>query len=244
MIFISNSAFTNWGANFREKDISVKPSDYYKIESVEKKIESVTGANLKGRNLNKADMYEAFLAKADLRNAFIKNANLASIKLQRANLEGANFSDSEFLHYSGKGGRLMAWDEDTILSGDGANLENADLTGANLQKAKLLNTNLTGANLTSANLQEADLREANLSMAQFQQANLIKANLERAFNIDPMPLCTAQSLYQAKLDSEIEDALKKFCPKKLERPKSFPTWLPVYKNTGPPPWIDRSYLPK
>ena len=32
LIFVSISGFQFWGANFREKDVSIKPSDYYKIE--------------------------------------------------------------------------------------------------------------------------------------------------------------------------------------------------------------------
>jgi len=184
------------------------------------------------------------LSTAKLQWAELSRANLYNAKLMYTNLEGANFSDSEFLSYSGEGGLMMTWDEDTYMSGDGANLEYAELTGANLQKAKLLNVNLTRANLTAANLQEANLKEANLSMANLHRAVLIKANLKRVSNILSSSLCETQSLYQAELDQEILVTIKKICPKLLEKPKSFPKWMPIYKNTGPPPWIDKSQIPQ
>jgi len=159
LIFSSFVGFSIWGADFREKDISIKPSDYYKIETVEKQIESVKGADLKGRNLNNADMYDAFLVKTDLRGASLKSADLKGVNLQKANLEGADLRKANL---------------------QGANLQEANLQGANLQKALLYKANLQEANLESANLQEAILQEANLQEANLESANLQKANLHGA----------------------------------------------------------------
>ena len=70
------------------------------------------------------------------------------------------------------------------------NLNNANLSGANLERTDLghrmeygwddsymVITNLAGANLTGANLTRADLTGANLSEAKLSRANLNEANL-------------------------------------------------------------------
>ena len=54
----------------------------------------------------------------------------------------------------------------------GANLSEANLSGANLRGANLSEANLSGANLSGANLREANLSEANLSGANLSEANL------------------------------------------------------------------------
>ena len=85
-------------ANFREKDVSIKSSDFYKIETREKQIESVKGANLKGRSLEYADMFNAFLMNADLRGANLRGANLRKANLQGADLRGTNLSECDDLN--------------------------------------------------------------------------------------------------------------------------------------------------
>lgn len=67
----------------------------------------------------------------------------------------------------------------------GANLASADLSEANLKKSILKGTKLNRANLTKANLEnailyQADLRNAKLTNANLKNANLIKANLRNA----------------------------------------------------------------
>ena len=99
----------------------------------------------------------------------------------------------------------MTWDGDKILSGEGANL------------------------------QKADLRQAILLGANFMQTILIGANLEGSLYLGPDQLCMAQSLYQLKLDPDIKNRINEYCPQLLEKPKSFSKWLPVQKDTGPPP---------
>jgi hypothetical protein len=79
----------------------------------------------------------------------------------------------------------------------GANLCEADLSGADLRGANLCEADLSGADLREANLREANLsraklRWANLSVVDLRWANLSKANLVGA------NLCGA-SLYGASL---------------------------------------------
>jgi uncharacterized protein YjbI with pentapeptide repeats len=62
----------------------------------------------------------------------------------------------------------------------GANVEDADVDGALLLKADLSGTDFSGASLDKANLYDADLSQANLSQARLLQADLSHANLSGA----------------------------------------------------------------
>ena len=62
----------------------------------------------------------------------------------------------------------------------GADLSDANLTGANLYGADLSCANLSCANLSGADLSDANLTEANLSGADLSDANLTEANLRGA----------------------------------------------------------------
>jgi hypothetical protein len=93
---------------------------------------------------------------------------------------------------AGKGGRVMAWDGDKILSREGANLQQADLRQAIL-----------------------------LGAANFMRTILIGANLEGSLYLGPDQLCMAQSLYQLKLDPDIKNRVNEYCPQLPEKPKSF-----------------------
>jgi uncharacterized protein YjbI with pentapeptide repeats len=61
-----------------------------------------------------------------------------------------------------------------------ANLKQANLRGANLMGTYLSWANLAGANLQGADIRGANLQGANLEKANLQQANLKKANLQGA----------------------------------------------------------------
>ena len=60
----------------------------------------------------------------------------------------------------------------------GANLTDADLSGANLIGANLTDANLRSANLIGANLRSADLNYANLTDANLRSANLIGQDIK------------------------------------------------------------------
>ena len=122
-------------ANFREKDVSIKPIDYYKIEDDDKRFNSVKSAILKNKNLTFADMSAAFLVKADLRYANLQNAYLRFAKLQKAYLGFAKLQKA-YLRYE--------------------SLQKADLGGAKLRGAILNLTDLNGCNnLTQKQLDSA-----------------------------------------------------------------------------------------
>jgi len=70
--------------------------------------------------------------------------------------------------------------KDCLEKNQGANLQEANLRGANLQEANLWRADLQGANLRGADLWRANLRGANLRRANLQEANLQGADLWRA----------------------------------------------------------------
>jgi hypothetical protein len=82
------------------------------------------GANLQGAQLSVAKLQKAMLTEANLQGAFLIRANLQGAFLRKANLQGAVLYE--------------------------ANLQKADLPGANLQNAILRKANLQGADLQNA----------------------------------------------------------------------------------------------
>lgn len=128
----------------------------------------LSGANLTGVNMIGADLGRANLSGADLTGAYLTRANLRMANLSEANLERVDLS----------GGDLrMANLRMTNLSE--AILTEADITGAYLSFANLRMASLRGANLSEANLKMTYLGGANLTQANLRMANLSGANLEQ-----------------------------------------------------------------
>ncbi len=82
----------------------------------------------------------------------------------------------------------------------GADLISADLSGANLSGADLISADLSGANLSGANLKVANLGATNLSSANLSGANLSSANLSSA-NLSSANLSIDPDLTNALLDA-------------------------------------------
>ena len=105
-------------------------------------------------NLEDAKMNHANLTGADLRDARLLRASMVKVHLEYSNCKGAFFNK--------------------------AVLEEATLTGADLQNCEMKQVNLYEATLKEANLSGTDLRGANLTNANLIGANLMNANLEGA----------------------------------------------------------------
>ena len=99
-------------------------------------------------NFEKADLSGAFLRGANLENANFESANLENVILADANLEGANLRHANLEVANLIGANLR----DAMLSG--ANLRHANLGDANLRDAVLVDANLEGADLTGVNLKD------------------------------------------------------------------------------------------
>ena len=241
-------------ADFRGMYVSEKPLNYYEI-SKDERLESVKGATLGNANLAHANLYGAFLINADLRHANLYSAELSyanlqnsdlsysnltktfqyETKLQHANLLGADLQFSTLTDANMEGANLSEANlRNASLSGNGANLKNADLTfsvleEANLSYAKLNYANLKYANLKyailkNANLHQTDCSHTNLYKADFDGANLAGANFYHSFlimskNLTIEQLSKVKTLYKANLDPDLMKQVKDCCPHLLEKPK-------------------------
>lgn len=136
----------------------------------------------------------------------LSGASLQYIDLNKANLFKANFQEADLL-------------EATLME---ANLEEANLENAFLQEAKFQGANLKGAifkraELPKANLRGADLKDANLLKSHLYDADLRKADLRRV-RVNIENLLEVKTLYEAKLDKEILETIRKEKPELLEPP--------------------------
>ena len=113
-----------------------------------------------------AAIKQAVTAGANLRGADLQDANLAGAKrvgatFWDADLRGANFEGADL-----RGADL--WGADLR----GASFEGADLRGAKLRGAELEDTIFEGAKLRGKNLESVNLRDANLQGANFGDAEV------------------------------------------------------------------------
>ncbi|NER46354.1 MAG: hypothetical protein F6J92_06600 [Symploca sp. SIO1A3] len=121
----------------------------------------------------------------------LDNLDLSGINFRSANLLGASLRSTRF-YGAGEDKRFGTFD-DLIADLSGAELQEADLTGAVLNNTMLNRTNLIRATLNQANLSDSSLLRANLSSAKLIGADLRQATLENAS-------LTGADLSEAKLD--------------------------------------------
>jgi hypothetical protein len=128
------------------------------------------------------------------------------------NLEGANLNSAILKRVDFRHAFLQkAWMPSAILEG-------ANLQAANLERATLERADLREADLRRADLREADLREAELEGANLIDAKLQGANLRGARNLTFEQLSRVKTLYEAELDSNLMEQLKRDHPRLLEEP--------------------------
>ena len=101
----------------------------------------------------------------------------------------------------------------------GANLSGADLRSDFLPRANLIAANLSDADLRGACLEDADLCGANLYRADLMAANLSGANLSEVLGLNIEQLSTVETLYEAELDPELMEQVRKKYPHLLEEPE-------------------------
>jgi uncharacterized protein YjbI with pentapeptide repeats len=149
--------------------------------------------------LNGLDLQKTSLRKANLEKATLIGVNFNESSLYEANIRNSNLTKATLINT-------------TLINADvqNSNLERANLNGAWLMGAKLLNVNLKAADLSYARLSAeinketvADLEKANLKGTIFKGAIL-----ERAKNLTFDQLSKAKTLYNAKLDPELEGELR------------------------------------
>ena len=156
-----------------EEDMSVRGSSWAESQA---EYRDVKGANLDEANMQYAFAEAAFLVNGKLRGAHLataqfkkanfSNADLNGVDLTDANLEGAILNKANL-----RNGRLQRADLSNALL-ISANLSNSDLTGTKFAHANLSDANLSSSNLTRAQLYGADLTRANFAFAQLKGADL------------------------------------------------------------------------
>lgn len=109
--------------------------------------------------------------RPDLRGANLNCAQLQGVNFRGVNLRGADLNWADLRGSNLRGANLSY----TNLSW--ATLRKADFSCANLTGANLRGANLSSADLCSGDLRSCDLREVNLWCAQLSGANLEKADL-------------------------------------------------------------------
>ena len=122
-------------------------------------------------------------------------ADLGSVDLSGADLSRANLTDADLI---------------------GADLREADLYGADLYGANLYGADLREANLSGADLSDANLSRANLTDADLSHADLREANLQGVAGLRPEDISVVVTLYKAKLDPRLMEAVKNKYPHLLE----------------------------
>jgi hypothetical protein len=131
--------------------------------------------------------------------------------------------------------------DDADLSG--ANLENNELGGFNLRYADLPRANLHDATLSVANLTFADLSNADLTGAELRDTSLVFANLDRAdlknadlrhADLRGAYLKTAKNLTQEQVDQASEGNAATSLPDGIETPSRWISTNPPYDEKTDP----------
>ncbi|MCZ6702295.1 MAG: pentapeptide repeat-containing protein [Ignavibacteria bacterium] len=87
---------------------------------------------------------------------------------------------------------------------------------ANLAGANLVGANFTGSILKRADLKKSNLKKANFFIANLEGARLDSAQLQGAKHLTIEQLSKVKTLYDAKLDSILLEAIKRDYPHLLE----------------------------
>jgi uncharacterized protein YjbI with pentapeptide repeats len=124
-------------------------------------------------DLGQASLDEAVLVAADLTGASLGGVTAPAIVMTEANLtklkaEGADFRHGRFERVQGSG---SIW--------DGARLESADFTSAQLARASFGGAALAEARLIGVEMPQASFEGATLTRARLRQSNLFRGSLER-----------------------------------------------------------------
>jgi uncharacterized protein YjbI with pentapeptide repeats len=164
---------------------------------------NLIGSSLEGANFDDTDCTGARLRFANLRKTVHKKGHFVMADLEEANLEEAIL-------------------EGAILEGTNlkkAHLERANLTGAFLNNwTKLEEAHLEEANFTGAYLDGVDFTKAHLKGTNLTGAYLTEANLKGAKDLTIYQLSKVKTLYNAKLNLELEKLLREKYPNLFDEP--------------------------
>lgn len=133
--------------------------------------------------------------KIDLSRTFLVKANLIAANLSGADLSGATLSGGADLSEANLSGATLI-----VADLSRSCLIAADLTRTNFSGADLTRATLSGADLTLANLSGADLIETDLTLADLSKANLVGANFRGAKGLNSGQVKAAKNWEDAYYD--------------------------------------------
>jgi uncharacterized protein YjbI with pentapeptide repeats len=145
----------------------------------EKALASLEGLVLRDRSLRFAALDESALLAADLRGSDLTKASLNKAALLKITASGVELAGADLIEANLDSAQLQGADLSSAHL-QGSNLVNANLNGANLSSVLLIGANLAKAQLQNADLGSATLDDANLSMADLGGAQLSEAQLRYA----------------------------------------------------------------
>jgi uncharacterized protein YjbI with pentapeptide repeats len=164
----------------------------------------LSGANLRGADLRKANLHQATLRGADLTGANLRDADFTQADLLGAILTDTERSQTRFDYAIGLSPEdAQQVQEDWSLGGIPCEftLERTDIQRRRLQARRdrlqttrtcsycdLVGADLSGLDLSHGNLKGADLRAANLRGTDLREANVSGVNL------DPLPMLGVDDL--------------------------------------------------
>ncbi len=171
--------------------------------------------NIKRLNRNgitRINLTNCYLEDINLMGATLQKALLTEAVLSEANVEKASFQQADLM--SAEFVKANCWHTDFRQ----ASLRHANLHGASCVRSDFRASDLRMARLNLADMRDAKFQGADLDSATFFETDLGRANLYGVKNLTAEQLSTARSLYEAKLDSELMEQVKKKRPELFEKP--------------------------
>jgi uncharacterized protein YjbI with pentapeptide repeats/uncharacterized RDD family membrane protein YckC len=142
------------------------------------KILNVHSSQIKGVDLSRTQLGQMSAEETSSFKLVLDNVDLSGVKFKSANLNQGSFKGSRFRSV-GEDGRWDTYD-DVIADLSQVQMQQANLTDANLSRTVMNRSDLSRAILNRANLANTRLIDANLSSTQLVGADLTGAALENA----------------------------------------------------------------
>lgn len=137
------TAWNKWRSEYPEKEIDLYNSDLGKL-------------NLRGADLNNANLCAVNLSESDLHRANLHGADLTGASIIRSDLSEADLGEANLL------GTILVGSDLHGVRLNNASLHKADLNNANLRAADLSQCDLTYAILAGANLEGAIITDCSI----------------------------------------------------------------------------------
>lgn len=190
-------------ANLKSAFLQNSRMEYAVLEDADLSFANLSQVNFRSADLRGANLFHAYLLGASLRKANFQKAYLRGADLRYVRFFQANFQEADLSLVDTQYADLFK-----------ANFQGANFFHASLQEIKLSKSNLAEANFKGANLQGATLWKTNLRGANFEEADLRKVR-----DLEIKQLAEVKTLYNARLDPELLQQIKKKYPHFLEKPE-------------------------